>query len=382
MLPKNKSISNPFYYYRGDPINEYNRIYKHLGSRINSKYEQIVYLRTVRNKPTPQVFGEFNNFIVQDTENIYSETIFQAPDGHQGPLGNNLVALEFFNILIGKKKYELPYIDIKSNTKNTVNTQLSTSSNTAWLPLEFDNVTIDLDEVIVGVLLEDKVSVEERVNYKSFTNDYFAKNHIKSFFSIVNDRKDPVHFPVLPLDFKLDQDTEIIIKYRALGKEEEIRLGTVNMLTDIYGYFLIPEVFIDYDIKEERYYRRGLMTIQLIEKYAKLEKAKDISLWLGEKKIYNLKKSQTENGIGIKGLALYPEKFDYFIFRSRLSYPKHIDDYADLGIAYMSFRKDGQKIKSISIGSWSKKKLDKKINTDRFIKKIDFRPTEKDKLEI
>jgi hypothetical protein len=297
-------------------------------------------------------------------------------------LGNNLVALEFFNILIGKKKYELPYIDIKSNTKNTVNTQLSTSSNTAWLPLEFDNVTIDLDEVIVGVLLEDKVSVEERVNYKSFTNDYFAKNHIKSFFSIVNDRKDPVHFPVLPLDFKLDQDTEIIIKYRALGKEEEIRLGTVNMLTDIYGYFLIPEVFIDYDIKEERYYRRGLMTIQLIEKYAKLEKAKDISLWLGEKKIYNLKKSQTENGIGIKGLALYPEKFDYFIFRSRLSYPKHIDDYADLGIAYMSFRKDGQKIKSISIGSWSKKKLDKKINTDRFIKKIDFRPTEKDKLEI
>jgi hypothetical protein len=354
LLEENKTIENPFYYYQGRLEEEHSKIYGHLFENMSKETKQIINIVEMNHDIDflgPD-FSKIDNFYFREGFRLKND-IFKARNGHAGPLHNNKLAYEYFNVLTGKNEQSFEIIktfnDNSSNNTEVLNQESFDFSN-------IDNLTIDFNENIIGVLVDNFHSFDVLVDDYSVLepNEFYNKNQIKSFIFLKTKDKKIEESLFLPLDFKISPDMEFVIK-NVDGNVEE-NFGKMKMIGSNIGFiesdlfsFNLARVF------DEKRIRSGFLSLDIDKNL------NNYSFYLRDKIIYNIKRESSNE----QKNALHPNKFNHFIFRSKIAYPQYVDDYEESGELYLSFRKGDQVLEKINIGKWQKEEINFPINQSK-----------------
>jgi hypothetical protein len=353
LLKENKTIKNPFYYYQGELEEEHSKIYGHLFENMSKETKQIINIVEMNHDIDflgPD-FSKIDNFYFREGFRLKND-IFKAQNGHAGPLRNNKLAYEYFNVLTGKNEQSFKIIKTCNNSGNNIEVLNQEFSDLS----DMDNLTIDFNENIIGVLVDnfhsfdvllDDYSVLEPINF-------YKENQIKSFiFLKVNDKKIEESL-FLPLDFKISPDMEFVIKDFDGNVKENF--GKIKMIGSNIGFVESDLFSLNWEnMFNEKRVRGGFLSLGI---YKNLE---NYSFYLGDKIIYNIKRESSSR----EKNALHPNKFNHFIFRSKIAYPQYIDDYEESGDLYLSLRKGDQVLEKINIGKWQKEEISFPINQNK-----------------
>jgi hypothetical protein len=355
LLEENKTIKNPFYYYQRGLEGEYSRIYGYLFEKMSKETKQIINIVEMSYEIDflgPD-FNKINNFYFSEGFRLDND-IFTAQNRHAGPLYNNMLAYEYFNVLTGKNEQSFKIIETFNDSSGNHSAE---ALNQEYFDLnDVDNLTIDFNENIIGVLIDNIYNADVFIEDYSVLEpiDFYKENQIKSFiFLKVNDKKIEESL-FLPLDFKISPDMEFVVK-NVDGNVEE-NFGKIKMIGTNIGFiesdlfsFNLARVF------DEKRIRSGFLSLDIDKNLD------NYSFYLGDKIIYNIKRESSNE----QKNALHPNKFNHFIFRSKIAYPQYIDDYEESGELYLSLRKGDQVLEKIKIGKWQKEEINFPINQSK-----------------
>jgi hypothetical protein len=356
LLKENKTIKNPFYYYQGGLEEEHSKIYGHLFENMSKEIKQIINIVEMGREINflgPD-FNKIDNFYFSEGFGL-NDDIFKAQNGHAGPLRNNKLAYEYFNVLTGKNEQRFQIIETLND--NNIGNQNTEVLNQEFSDLsDIDNLTVDFNKNIIGVLIDNLHSLNVFIRDYSVLepNEFYNKNQIKSFiFLKVNDKKIEESL-FLPLDFKISADMEFVVKDFDGNVEENF--GKIKMIGSNIGFVESDLFSFNWaNMFNEKRVRGGFLSL---ETYKNLD---NYSLYLGDKIIYNIKRESSNE----QKNALHPNKFNHFIFRSKIAYPQYIDDYEESGDLYLSLRKGDQVLEKINIGKWQKEEINLPINQSK-----------------
>jgi hypothetical protein len=356
LLKESKTIDNPLYYYKGRLEEEHSKIYGHLFKNFGKKIKQIINIVEMDYEIDflGSDFNKINNFYYSDSFRLEND-IFTARNGHAGPLRNNKLAYEYFNVLTGKNEQSFKIIETLND--NNIGNQNTEILNQDFSDLsDVDNLTIDFNENIIGVLVDNFYSFNVPVDDYSILDpiDFYEENQIKSFIFLKIKNKKIEESLFLPLDFKISSDMEFVIK-DVDGNVEE-NFGKIKMIGSNIGFIESDLFFFNWaNMFNEKRTRSGFL---FLETYKNLD---NYSLYLGDKIIYNIKRESFNKQKNV----LHPNKFNHFVFRSKIAYPQYIDDYEESGELYLSLRKGDQVLEKIKIGKWQKEEINFPINQSK-----------------
>jgi hypothetical protein len=355
LLKENKTIDNPFYYYQGGLEEEHSKIYGHLFEKMSKEIKQMINIIEMGmgceiDFSGPD-FNKINNLYFSEGFRLKND-IFKAQNGHAGPLHNNMLAYEYFNVLTGKNEQFFEII----KTFNSSNKNIEVLNQELFDFGDINNLTIDFNENIIGVLINNFHNFDVSIDDYSVLDPiaFYKENQIKSFIFLKTKDKKIEESLFLPLDFEISPDMEFVVK--SVNGDIEENFGKIKMIRSNIG-FVESDLFSFnwanmFDGKRVRGGFLFLGTRKNLDNY---------SLYLGDKIIYNIKRESSNE----QKNALHPNKFNHFIFRSKIAYPQYIDDYEESGDLYLSLRKDNQILEKIKIGKWQKEEINFPINQSK-----------------
>jgi hypothetical protein len=147
LLPKGRTLKNPFYYLSQDRTKEAFDTYEVLLSRFaRSKLDIIVATRGSTFIPLVERVGQKNLHIVPLTRKW--SFLYAAPASHHSPWGNLLIAEQIFDVFSGNSDNCVQVVEFHDVEENRTN--LDPHSFDGWSLHDADRISVHLDELPVA----------------------------------------------------------------------------------------------------------------------------------------------------------------------------------------------------------------------------------------
>jgi hypothetical protein len=320
LIPKNRELINPFYYSKKSMQEEAYATYLILWAKIANKM--------------PIILGSYDQKIVNisrviDKSNLFATKLsfinsfpYITPIGHNSPLGNQVLARQYFDTLTNGKESRLNLLKIR-DLENNIS------------PKRFQNLSL---------CSSDSIKVElNNVNLGSFGKQIRSI----SLLGIKAPNMSLLDSMFIPLDFKIKKNMKLILEIEANSYVYKHILGKVEIP---HPSLNIGKV--DVDGIETPHGGQDFLKINLQKRFGSkkvLKNGNKMHLFVDDKLIMEGKVVNSK----LKGGNLSPSKGSFQRFQSNGNVLIDMDKLDKTGVVFLVLEKENIKTK-IPVAKWEK----------------------------
>ena len=322
LIPKNRELVNPFYYSKESMQEEAHATYQILWTKIANKM--------------PVILGSYDQKIVNisrviDKSNLFATKLpvinsfpYKTAMGHNSPLGNQVLARQYFDALTNGKESRLNLLKIKDLENN-----FSTECFQSLSLCSYDSITFELNNVNLG-------SFGKPIKSVSLLGVKAPDISLLDFDSIF-----------IPLDFKIKKNMRLILEieanscvYKHILDKVEIPHPSLNIGK------------VDVDDIETLNFRENILNINLQKRFGSkkvLKNGNKIRLFVDEKLIMEGKIVNSK----LKQGKLSPLQGSFQRFQPNGNVLIDMDKLDKTGVVFLILKKENIKTR-IPFAKWEK----------------------------
>lgn len=340
LIPSGRQLQkNPFYYYRGNLRNEVKAIHKLL------LFEMLTSVKNLKFAYYPFDAVGFARDLKK--ENLSLDFLYRIRKfpytmigRHNSPCGNQLVAQQLFDLIVGKKISRWPILET-----NDLKAYGPAESGIKKYKLhEYKDIKIEINDIVIGYFMN------AYPQYFIPTTPFdITQNKIMSLLAFKKEGISILDAFFVPLDFSLTGNSSVKILISWGKQKEEHFLGNVQLLNPSLEVGLVNLRDIYYDNGKSSMFCR--VQTELLRAGAVLGKKPEITIFLDNKPILKAIGINYKNGV----IEFLPIKYNFMAIKPKGDSFIDINKLNERGIIYLAlYYHDGKKI-NIPFAEWRKR---------------------------